>query len=68
MNMLKSVINFMNQEDKNGEWFEFYNEYQNGEVDFDYVVDYLHETLFVWMEDGLELTPRIDGYVDYLEG
>ena len=58
MNMLKSVINFMNQEDKNGEWFEFYNEYQNGEVDFDYVVDYLHETLFVWMEYKPKQEPK----------
>lgn len=55
--MFESVKNFMNQEDRNGSWLEATEEEKG----------YMLETINNWLEDGLELTPRVDGYIQYLK-
>ena len=52
----KSILNFMQSEDKNGNW-------HNTTIN---EADYILETILNWIEDGLTLTPRIQGYINYL--
>ena len=54
----KSLLNFMQSEDKNGNW-------SNTTIN---EADYILETILNWLDDGLTLTPRIQGYINYLGG
>ena len=53
----KSILNFMQSEDRNGNWNDATIE----------DAKYILETLINWLDDGLTLTPRIQGYINYLE-
>jgi hypothetical protein len=55
--MFKSIINFMQSEDPNGTWYEATEEESA----------YILETIHNWLDDGLELTPRVQSYIDYLK-
>jgi hypothetical protein len=46
----------MQSQDKNGTWLEASEDEK----------DYILETLTEWVNDGLEINPRIQGYIDYL--
>jgi hypothetical protein len=46
----------MQSQDKNGTWLEAS---ENEKV-------YILETLTEWINDGLEVTPRVKGYIEYL--
>jgi hypothetical protein len=46
----------MQSQDKNGTWLE-------ATID---EKDYILETLTEWVNEGLEVTPRVKGYIDYL--
>jgi hypothetical protein len=52
----QSILNFMQSQDRNGTWLEA----SEGEK------DYILSTLNEWINDGLEINPRIQGYIDYL--
>jgi hypothetical protein len=49
---IKSVLQFMQSMDRNGDWLNWYDEIQNGESTFDkkYVISVLTE----WYEDSKE--------------
>jgi hypothetical protein len=53
--MTQSIQKFMQQEDHNGEWLNC----------TDYA--YMRETIYNWLDEGLELNNRIKGYLDHLE-
>jgi hypothetical protein len=55
--MFKSIINFLQTEDKNGTWYEATEEESV----------YILETIYNWLDDGLQLTPRVQEYIDYLK-
>lgn len=55
--MFQSILNFMQENDKNGEWLEA----QKDEA------PYILQTLKEWINEGLELTERVKGYIEYLE-
>lgn len=52
----QSILNFMQSQDKNGIWLEATEDEK----------EYILATLQEWIIDGLEVTPRIQGYIDYL--
>ncbi|MOA30122.1 hypothetical protein D3C78_1511800 [compost metagenome] len=49
MNQIKSILSFMQHNDKNGSWFEWYNEIQRNESEFD--IQYTLNTLKAWYND-----------------
>lgn len=61
--LLRSVLNFMAIQDPNGDWDEL-DPMDATTEDLQYLLD----TLTEWINDGLEITPRVQGYIDYLRG
>jgi hypothetical protein len=53
----QSILAFMESEDPNGTWYEA-TEWESA---------YILATLQEWLDDGLELTPRVQEYIDYLK-
>lgn len=54
--MFEQIKRFMMQEDRNGTW----NECTEAEM------SYVYETLNDWIDDGLEETPRVRTYMEWL--
>lgn len=52
----QSLLNFMQSQDSQGTWLEA------SEDEKDYILSTLNE----WIMDGLEVTPRVSGYIEYL--
>lgn len=52
----QSILNYMQSQDRNGTWLEA------SESEKDYILSTLNE----WIMDGLEATPRVKGYIEYL--
>ena len=65
--MLASICKFIQNEDKNGDMLQFYHEYLEGEVGKDAIMECAYRILTEWVEDGLEVTNRVKGYLEYLE-
>ena len=57
--MLTSIKRFMQQEDPNGSWMDC--ELITGDL------SYMYDTIVTWLEDGLEETPQIQGYLAWIE-
>lgn len=58
--LYQSILRFMQSEDPNGDWLDtpetqLYKEYILSVINF-------------WLSDGLEMTPRIQYYIEYLKG
>jgi hypothetical protein len=64
--MLESICKFMQQEDRNGDAMEMYKEFIQGELPKEVILEVCHRVINEWLEDGLELTKRIEGYMNYL--
>jgi hypothetical protein len=52
----KSLLKFMEQEDRNGDWI-------NATIEES---ETILSTILEWVSEGLDLTPRIQGYIDFL--
>jgi len=47
---IKDLLRFMQKEDRNGSWMEWYDEIERGESEFD--KEYVRETLQSWYEES----------------
>jgi hypothetical protein len=61
--LLSSLLSFMQTQDPNGEWSEAID---NLDDITKQDVTYILEVLTNWINDGLEVTPRIQEYINYL--
>lgn len=55
--MFDRIKRFMQDEDPNGDWLDTPESEK----------PYVRETLQSWANDGLEVTPKVQKYMDYLE-
>lgn len=61
MRFFKQILRFMQESDRNGDWL---TAKATNKLDVSVVLNTLQE----WAKDGMEVTPRIQQYIDYLEG
>lgn len=57
--MFESIKRLMQQEDPNGDWLN--SELTTGDL------SYMYDTIVTWLEDGLEYTPQIGGYLVWIK-
>jgi hypothetical protein len=65
--MLESICKFIQLEDRNSAIMECYKEVLSGEMPEETLKIICYQNLNHYLVDGLEYTPRVKGYMEFLE-
>jgi hypothetical protein len=65
--MLENICKFIQSEDRNSDIMDCYKEVLSGEMPEETLMIICYQNLNYYLVDGLEFTPRVKGYMDFLE-